>query len=249
MAADPAGGLAVRCQQHFSGKQCLHYPSSCDTAIYTIEHLYIPTITAVWDAFLPSLQQRPASAELVRVDLSHHDAWRLTNSNHSIDLPTKIPAHTISVLASAGLAPDDPLYRLVGAMLSAESILLAALSCSWLRACLQQSWSQIHAAHTYTLHGPRQLARAQPCTHTCLVMHHPLGRYGERDTRWVGEEQWNFTLVWNSKKHQALVGCRRVLLVLHGIDTFGLVVLNGRHLLQADNSHRCGVASGAPPVG
>jgi len=66
----------------------------------------------------------------------------------------------------------------------------------------------------------------------------PAYRYGERDTRWVGEERWNFTIIWSGKKHQQLTGCRHVLLVLHGIDTFGTVVLNGRHLLQADNAHR-----------
>lgn len=66
----------------------------------------------------------------------------------------------------------------------------------------------------------------------------PDYRYGERDTRWVGEERWNFTLIWSGKKHQVLTGCRHVLLVLHGIDTFGTVVLNGRHLVHADNAHR-----------
>jgi hypothetical protein len=54
----------------------------------------------------------------------------------------------------------------------------------------------------------------------------------------VGEERWNFTLLWSGKKHQLLEGCRHVLLVMHGIDTFATVVLNGQHVLQADNAHR-----------
>lgn len=68
----------------------------------------------------------------------------------------------------------------------------------------------------------------------------PFGpcRYGELDTRWVGQERWNFTLLWPSKRHELLAGCRQVLLVLHGIDTHATVVLNGRHVLRADNAHR-----------
>lgn len=65
-----------------------------------------------------------------------------------------------------------------------------------------------------------------------------IHRYGERDTRWVGEDTWNFTLVWPSEHHELLVGCRHVVLLLHGIDTYGSVVLNGRRLLEADNAHR-----------
>lgn len=63
-------------------------------------------------------------------------------------------------------------------------------------------------------------------------------RYGELDTRWVGQERWNFSLLWPSKRHELLAGCRQVLLVLHGIDTHATVVLNGRHVLRADNAHR-----------
>ena len=66
-------------------------------------------------------------------------------------------------------------------------------------------------------------------------------RFGERETRWVSEERWNFTLIWPSKKHELLGGCQHVLLVLHGIDTVGSVVLNGRHVLEAANAHRWGV--------
>ena len=68
-------------------------------------------------------------------------------------------------------------------------------------------------------------------THCCC-------RYGERDTRWVGEDTWNFTLIWSSKKHEFLTACHQVMLVLHGLDTFATVVLNGQHVLWADNAHR-----------
>ena len=75
--------------------------------------------------------------------------------------------------------------------------------------------------------------RVCTCACACVSL-----RYGERNTAWVGQERWNFTLVWSSKKHAALMGCKHVMLVLHGIDTVGTVVLNGRHVLQADNAHR-----------
>jgi beta-mannosidase len=116
-----------------------------------------------------------ACAELVRVDLAAlRKGWSLTNANGSIVLPARVPAHTLSVLAGAGLVQADP-----------------------------------------------------------------LSRYGERDTRWVAQEGgWNFTLVWHSDRHAQLSGCRQVLLVLHGIDTVGAVVLNGGHVLAAHNAHR-----------
>jgi hypothetical protein len=54
----------------------------------------------------------------------------------------------------------------------------------------------------------------------------------------VGEDTWNFTLIWSSKKHEFLTACHQVMLVLHGLDTFATVVLNGQHVLWADNAHR-----------
>jgi hypothetical protein len=64
-------------------------------------------------------------------------------------------------------------------------------------------------------------------------------RYGEREARWVADERWNFTLVWGSARHEALANSTHVLLALHGIDTVASVVLNGRHVLEAHNAHRC----------
>jgi hypothetical protein len=55
----------------------------------------------------------------------------------------------------------------------------------------------------------------------------------------VSEDTWNFTVTWPGQQHSRVVACRHVLLVMHGIDTFGAVVLNGRHVLAADNAHRC----------
>jgi hypothetical protein len=52
-----------------------------------------------------------ALCELVRVDLTRHQRWQLSNANGSIQLPAALPAHTLSVLASAGLVAADPLYR------------------------------------------------------------------------------------------------------------------------------------------
>jgi hypothetical protein len=66
-----------------------------------------------------------------------------------------------------------------------------------------------------------------------------LIRYGELKTRWVSEEPWNFSVIWPGQQHSSVAAYRHVLLVLHGIDTFGHVVLNGRHVLAADNAHRC----------
>jgi hypothetical protein len=55
----------------------------------------------------------------------------------------------------------------------------------------------------------------------------------------VSEDTWNFTVTWPGQQHRKVAACRHVLLVMHGIDTFGHVVLNGRHVLAADNAHRC----------
>uniref|UniRef100_A0A383VEX7 Beta-mannosidase-like galactose-binding domain-containing protein n=1 Tax=Tetradesmus obliquus TaxID=3088 RepID=A0A383VEX7_TETOB len=71
-----------------------------------------------------------------------------------------------------------------------------------------------------------------------LVQQDPLYRYGELETRWVSQDTWNFTVTWAGQQHSAVAACRHVLLVLHGIDTFGHVLLNGRHVLAADNAHR-----------
>lgn len=56
--------------------------------------------------------------------------------------------------------------------------------------------------------------------------------------RWVADDTWNFTLIWPAVKHQQVAACSHVLLVLHGVDTFGDVVLNGRHLVRTNNAHR-----------
>eukprot|EP00882_Tetradesmus_deserticola_P022363 GHRQ01024265.1.p1 GENE.GHRQ01024265.1~~GHRQ01024265.1.p1 ORF type:complete len:229 (+),score=85.34 GHRQ01024265.1:182-868(+) len=71
-----------------------------------------------------------------------------------------------------------------------------------------------------------------------VVQQDPLYGYGELETRWVSQDTWNFTVTWPGQQHRQLAACRHVLLVLHSIDTFGRVVLNGRHVLAADNAHR-----------
>eukprot|EP00878_Enallax_costatus_P023191 GHUV01024656.1.p1 GENE.GHUV01024656.1~~GHUV01024656.1.p1 ORF type:complete len:187 (+),score=26.66 GHUV01024656.1:294-854(+) len=71
-----------------------------------------------------------------------------------------------------------------------------------------------------------------------IVQSDPLYRYGELETRWVSEDTWNFTLIWSGQQHSELKACKHVLLVLHGVDTFGDVVLNGRHVLRVNNAHR-----------
>lgn len=65
----------------------------------------------VADASPLLLPSQGSVADLVHVDLSSQKAWKLTNANNSISLPTTVPAHTLSVLASAGLVAQDPLSR------------------------------------------------------------------------------------------------------------------------------------------
>lgn len=65
-----------------------------------------------------------------------------------------------------------------------------------------------------------------------------LFRYGELETRWVSDDTWNFTLIWSAHKHQEVKNCKHVMLVMRGVDTFGDVVLNGRHVLRTNNAHR-----------
>jgi hypothetical protein len=55
----------------------------------------------------------------------------------------------------------------------------------------------------------------------------------------VSEATWNFTVTWPGQQHRQVADCRHVLLLMRGIDTFGHVLLNGQHVLAADNAHRC----------
>jgi hypothetical protein len=57
----------------------------------------------------PSVQV--TTSDLVHVDLGSQKAWTLRNANQSISLPATVPAHALSVLASAGVIAQDPLYR------------------------------------------------------------------------------------------------------------------------------------------
>ena len=65
-------------------------------------------------------------------------------------------------------------------------------------------------------------------------------RYGELKTQWVSQDPaWSFSVTWEGSQHAAaLSGSQQLALVLHGVDTLGDVLLNGRRVLQTDNAHR-----------
>jgi hypothetical protein len=193
-------------------------------------------------------------AELVHVDLAAAEqGWTLSNANGSISLPTRVPAHTLAVLADAGLVAADPLFRCVWA----GSLLLSSV---WVprRGTAWQLDMPLRLTPTRTQHAAELCAGTPLGTAwqlECLARHravsltsecHTPPRYGEREARWVADERgWNFTRVWSSQQHAVLTGCRHVCLVLHGLDTFGSVVLNGRHVLEAHNAHRLVRGGGA----
>lgn len=120
------------------------------------------TAKPCWFAADVSLQS--ASADLVRVDLSSAKAWRLTNANNSINLPTTVPAHTLSVLSSAGVIAADPLSRSVPFLTQAGAV-YGHPPCSPSSICGHQSAAERmrmgHVAATVcTLTGPYPLAPA-----------------------------------------------------------------------------------------
>ncbi|KAF8062032.1 hypothetical protein HT031_004292 [Scenedesmus sp. PABB004] len=71
-----------------------------------------------------------------------------------------------------------------------------------------------------------------------VVAADPLAGYGELTTRWVAEETWNLTHTWAGARHGGVAAHAHALLVLHGVDTFGTALLNGRPLATTDNAHR-----------
>lgn len=75
-----------------------------------------------WRVAAADVSPQSATADLVRVDLSSAKAWRLTNTNNSINLPTTVPAHTLSVLSSAGVIAADPLSRCVPFLTQAGTV-------------------------------------------------------------------------------------------------------------------------------
>lgn len=51
-------------------------------------------------------------------------------------------------------------------------------------------------------------------------------------------ETWNYTLIWSSSDTAQVTQHKEVLLVLHGVDTFADVIINGQHVKSLNNFHR-----------
>ncbi len=68
-----------------------------------------------------------------------------------------------------------------------------------------------------------------PCSNAC--------RYNELETRWVAFEPWTYQVKFDAPED--VLGTDHVDLLLHGVDTFASIELNGETVGQVDNYHRC----------
>lgn len=67
-------------------------------------------------------------------------------------------------------------------------------------------------------------------------MQDPLYRFGELETRWVALDTWTFSAEFTPSDR--VLAKSNVDLVLHGVDTFATVTLNGKPLAELENFHR-----------
>eukprot|EP00879_Flechtneria_rotunda_P028074 GHRR01030152.1.p1 GENE.GHRR01030152.1~~GHRR01030152.1.p1 ORF type:complete len:136 (+),score=49.57 GHRR01030152.1:51-458(+) len=103
----------------------------------------------------------------------------------------------------------------------------------------RDTWTLTNANRSINIHTTVPAHVLAALAKAGVIREDPLYRYGELETRWVAEDpSWNFTLIWPGHRHAALASSRHTLLVLHGVDTFGHVVLNNKHLKATNNAHR-----------
>ncbi len=64
-------------------------------------------------------------------------------------------------------------------------------------------------------------------------------RFNEREARWVALDQWTYTVEFDAPLD--VLHNEHVDLLLHGVDTFATITLNGEAVAQVENYHRCAV--------
>lgn len=150
-----------------------------------------------------------------------------------MQLAATLPTHVLGVLTAAGIVAENPLYRWV---LRACCMLLLHAQLACLHWCSARIvfWPMQLLRRLAAVPYPSSNTQHQPCACTAAAR-----RFGELESRWVAADTWNFTLVWHGAQHAHVAAAAHVALVLHGVDTFGHVLLNGRHIAATDNAHRC----------
>ncbi|MDT7807974.1 MAG: beta-mannosidase [Acidobacteriota bacterium] len=123
----------------------------------------------------------------------------------------------------------------MSATLHAQSSNVAAGGGSRLKISLDGGWQFREASK-----GAWHRASVPGCVHTDLLanglIEDPFYRDNEQKLQWIGKTDWEYRTTFDAPV--ALLKRRHVELVFDGLDTYAVVTLNGRTLLEADNMFR-----------
>jgi beta-mannosidase len=109
---------------------------------------------------------------------------------------------------------------------------------------ITQGWTFVRAPHkderTVNIDETRRPATVPGCVHTDLLAAGQIGdpfyRLNEKDQQWIENESWDYDTTLPIEA--ATLARDHVELVFAGIDTFGDVYVNGKHVLTANNMFR-----------
>ena len=115
--------------------------------------------------------------------------------------------------------------------------LLAMISIQWLRAeriDLDQHWEFQQKGDSLWMR-----ATVPGTVHTDLMandlIEDPYFRLNEKDQQWIEKEDWNYRTTFTVDDQQ--LKQEKIELVFEGLDTYAEVILNGKHLFNANNMH------------